>query len=305
MAWTSRWAAAAIAIYFAYILGPGWKDAVADKRVPLRQPVLKKWSAWPHMARYFSARLVRTAELPPDGNYIFTMVPHGLCAVSGWINFATDATGFSRTFPGINVHCCTLESNFRVPLLREYILAHGLLAASKGAIRNALTRGAGESVLLVPGGAAEALVAAPGTYNTLAGKRRGFVHMALETGASIVPVFAFGETDMYWTHIPARGSLLARVLRAVKGVCGFAVVLFWGVGFFHGHGIMPRAVPLTTVVGAPIKVDKWAGPKEGQEYSDQVEALHKQYCTAITTLWEQYKDQYAPDRKSELRILSE
>jgi hypothetical protein len=38
-------------------------------------------------------------------------------------------------------------------------------------------RGAGESVLLVPGGAAEALVAAPGTYDTVVGKRKGFVHV--------------------------------------------------------------------------------------------------------------------------------
>ena len=34
-----------------------------------------------------------------------------LCAISGWINFATHATGFPRLFPGINVSGSVLDSD--------------------------------------------------------------------------------------------------------------------------------------------------------------------------------------------------
>ena len=36
----------------------------------------------------------------PQGTYIFAMAPHGITALSAWIGFATEATGFSDLFPG-------------------------------------------------------------------------------------------------------------------------------------------------------------------------------------------------------------
>lgn len=55
---------------------------------------------WRWLADHFPAQLVRTTTLQPEGRYMFVMQPHGLCALSGWLNFSTDATGFARLFPG-------------------------------------------------------------------------------------------------------------------------------------------------------------------------------------------------------------
>jgi hypothetical protein len=52
------------------------------------------------MADYLQARLVKTAELDPEGRYVFAAYPHGISAISGWLSFATEATGFSTLFPG-------------------------------------------------------------------------------------------------------------------------------------------------------------------------------------------------------------
>jgi hypothetical protein len=52
------------------------------------------------MAAYFNAQLIKTADLDPQGRYIFAAYPHGITAISGWICFATEACGFSRIFPG-------------------------------------------------------------------------------------------------------------------------------------------------------------------------------------------------------------
>jgi len=58
------------------------------------------------MAEYFNARLIKTAELDPAGRYVFAAYPHGISAISGWLSFVTEATGFSQLFPGVLTHRC-------------------------------------------------------------------------------------------------------------------------------------------------------------------------------------------------------
>lgn len=55
------------------------------------------------MGDYLNARLIKTADLDPQGRYIFAAYPHGISAISGWVCFATEAAGFSRMFPGKQV----------------------------------------------------------------------------------------------------------------------------------------------------------------------------------------------------------
>jgi 2-acylglycerol O-acyltransferase 2 len=37
-------------------------------------------------------------------------------------------------------------------------------------------------------------------------RRKGFARIAVQTGASLVPVFAFGETDLFETFLAKPGS---------------------------------------------------------------------------------------------------
>lgn len=94
---------------------------------------------------------------------------------------------------------CTLTSNFRAPFIREYILAHGLRSVSRASILHILGSRPGNAVVLVPGGAAESLLAAPGRMDLVLNRRKGFVRVALRAGAALVPVLAFGENEMYST----------------------------------------------------------------------------------------------------------
>lgn len=63
---------------------------------------------WQRMADYLGARLVKTAELDPEQRYVFAAYPHGISAISGWMSFATEATGFSQLFPGGRAQGCAL-----------------------------------------------------------------------------------------------------------------------------------------------------------------------------------------------------
>jgi 2-acylglycerol O-acyltransferase 2 len=55
--------------------------------------------------------------------------------------FCTEALGFSQLFPGIKNTLLTLDSNFRIPIYRDYALAMGLASVSKESCENLLSRG--------------------------------------------------------------------------------------------------------------------------------------------------------------------
>ena len=46
-------------------------------------------------------------------------------SVQAVVNFAVGATGFRDFFPGIDLRLLTLSGNFRLPLVREYLMGMG------------------------------------------------------------------------------------------------------------------------------------------------------------------------------------
>lgn len=68
---------------------------------------------------------------------------------------------------GIDIHPMTLEVNFKLPFMREFLLLHGVVDASKTACLMVLGKGSGQAILLAVGGAQEALLAQPGTYDVV------------------------------------------------------------------------------------------------------------------------------------------
>eukprot|EP00877_Chromochloris_zofingiensis_P002734 jgi/Chrzof1/12461/Cz06g35060.t1_DGAT2F[v5.2] len=291
-----------LAMYIAYIWGPGMQTCEGHSwGAPLRRN--ERWqSMWLHMADYFNAQLIKTADLDPHGKYVFACYPHGISALSGWINFATEATGFSKLFPGITTFPMTLSSNFKSPLVREYCLLNGLRSCSRKGCSN-LLRKEGNAVVLFPGGAAEALLMENGKHKLVLNKRKGFVRIALQSGASLVPVYAFGETDTFTTHIPPPGSLGCKLQNLSHKYWGTSQPIFSGVGLFTQKGLIPYSTPLTTVVGAPIPVPKFEGDTATPEFEALVDMYHERYVKALLGLWEAYKDEFAKDRKGELTIV--
>lgn len=92
--------------------------------------------------------------------------------------------GFSQLFPGITNTLLTLDSNFRVPLYRDYALAMGLASVSRESCNNLLSKGGingegmGRAITIVVGGARESLDAKPGTFNIVLNRRKGFIKLA-------------------------------------------------------------------------------------------------------------------------------
>lgn len=171
--------------------------------------------------------------MDPTGNYLFGYHPHGIFCFGAISMFATEGSGFSRLFPGIGVRLATLSVTFLLPLYRDLILSLGLCSASRKSCEYILNSGPGQSLGIVVGGAGEALVSSPGATRLILKKRLGFIRLAIRQQAALVPVFAFGESDLYNQHDLAKGSFLDTLRTFVKDSCGISFPLFYGRGIFN------------------------------------------------------------------------
>ena len=84
--------------YYAYIWTAGYH--VAETAANMDKCPVRRWELWRHFADFFQGKLVKTADLDPSKNYVFSCHPHGICCYSVWMNFATEATGWSTKFAG-------------------------------------------------------------------------------------------------------------------------------------------------------------------------------------------------------------
>ena len=137
----------------------------------------------------------------------------------------SEATGFSKKFPGIDLRLMTLTSNFRIPFYGFFLSMMGIADASRESCNKSLQRGPGSAILLVLGGAKESLDAHPHRDYELTLHRKGFVKVALENKADLAPVFSFGETDVWDQVDNPRGSTLRTIQEKLQQRLGFAVPL--------------------------------------------------------------------------------
>lgn len=64
----------------------------------------------------------------------------------------------------------------------------------------------------------------------------------------LVPVFSFGETDIYDQVFGAEGSFLKRAQHYIRKTIGIAPIILMGRGFFqYSFGIIPLRKPITVV----------------------------------------------------------
>ena len=52
--------------------------------------------------------------------------PRLTSVLQAWLTFGTNATGFNKLFPNLDVRLLTLKINFKSPLWRNYLLLHGV-----------------------------------------------------------------------------------------------------------------------------------------------------------------------------------
>ena len=108
-------------------------------------------------------------------------------------------------------------------------------------------------------------------------KRKGFIQLALEQGASIVPVFCFNLAGSYKYYLP-RGKLMNSICRYI-GIIPMIYIGRFGIPFW-----IPYPKKLHVIIGKPIHI-----PKEDHVRSSSVDQYHQIFLREMENLCERHK----------------
>ncbi|KAG9338992.1 hypothetical protein JZ751_024390 [Albula glossodonta] len=115
-----------------------------------------------------------------------------------------------------------------------------------------------------------------------------------ERNADLVPVYNFGENELFRQVVFQDGSIMRTLQTAFKRVMGFAPCLFIG----QSWGLVPYKTPITTVVGRPISVPQFSSPPE-----EMVDHYHSLYMEALTQLFHAHKTRCGLSETHQLQII--
>jgi 2-acylglycerol O-acyltransferase 2 len=182
------------------------------------------------------------------------------------------------------------------------MLSLGFCSANKNTMKLRLET---ESIVLIPGGAAEALHAHRGILKLYLKNRKGFVRLALETNTKLIPVIGFGENDIFDTLYSYPGSagapsgsikpassspspvehanLIWKLQQRFMRTMSFSLPIL--------TSIIPKRTSLHVVVGAPVKFS-----------STNVDECHAVYLENLRKLYDDNKAKYGHEHV-ELEIM--
>ena len=164
---------------------------------------------------------------------------------------------------------------FVVPFLRQLWTWLGMEAINKQSMLRVLR--AGRTALIIPGGVAECLEMREGVETVYLRKRFGFVKLAIQTGASLMPAFTFGQSETYSYARLGPPLCSEKTTRWIAGIIQLAPMAFWG----RCGSFVPRQKAMRAVVGRPIEVTKTENPTNEQvaaklaEFIDEMVRLHE------------------------------
>lgn len=234
---------------------------------------------------YFPGRSIFLPQLQRDRTYLLAAWPHGVFGGAhhlGMVDF-TERAGVHVIYSGASVL-------LYIPFLRRFLTLLGFTSVTKRALRRVLD---GPTfpynvVHLVVGGIEE-MFYTPGSAREyeqiILRKRKGFIKLALETGADIIPMYSFGANQVYY-RIAGPHSLLCRLSRLMR-----VSITPWLGRWNVPMSVIGRVQPILTVTGEVFCV-----PRDVKEITPElIHQVHEDFCKALRKLFDEYKVVYVKE----------
>lgn len=229
------------------------------------------FEAW---RRYFQFKVWREEpKFAVNKNVLLAVVPHGLFPLSLTLLSGVQNEVFPELGNASGVSTAVASGMLWTPVLAPMLRWLGCIPATRHGVTQALQEG---SCILVPDGIAGAFHSDSAEELVYLNTRTGFIRMAIEQGALLVPVYCFGHTQL-WDVWPKHDSWIAALSRRWQ----FSLIWFWGEWWMPP---LPRRVPLTMVVGKGIAVAQERNPT-----AERVQQVHTQFTQALSSLYNRYR----------------
>lgn len=247
------------------------RDACLSKSV-------QRWWIWRVFQKYFDATI--SLEEPLDDNqlYIFCCFPHGACTANHLMTMTDSCEMLSKHYKGERRDLAA-SVLFMVPFLGELLLNLGCVDACSYTANYNLKKN--RSILVFIGGEREQLMTEQGKHKIYLKSRKGFIKLALQHGAALVPIYTFGETDVYTIS-----AFMLGFRQWLQKTFAMAVCITWG----RWGTIIPHKVPLRMEMGKPILVSKKL--KETITQGD-IDSLHTTFMNEQLRLFDRTKSKHA------------
>eukprot|EP00929_Paragymnodinium_shiwhaense_P121623 TRINITY_DN93936_c0_g1_i1.p1 TRINITY_DN93936_c0_g1~~TRINITY_DN93936_c0_g1_i1.p1 ORF type:complete len:337 (-),score=63.12 TRINITY_DN93936_c0_g1_i1:64-1026(-) len=139
---------------------------------------------------------IEQGTFDPNKQYLVVWHPHGAFTISALYLFAYYAAA-SKIFPGGRLYCAIADLLFNVPGLSELLLMCNARSIDSKTVNKVLQ--AGNCIAIQPGGIHEQVRTDENKEKVYFSGRLGFVRMAIKHGVPLLPIYAFGENQLFST----------------------------------------------------------------------------------------------------------
>lgn len=198
---------------------------------------------------------------------LFVVIPHGIVPIGCFM-----AISYIFSYlPAVTGTTFVASVVLRLPIIRQLLQLVGAQPADRPVVKNVLSKG--QHGYIVSGGIAELFMSDRKRERIFLKQRKGFVKIAKETNAILVPVYLFGHTRLF-DQLASGEGIAKKISRLIRG----SITMFWGPFYLP----IPYLTSLRVVTGPPLEID-WS------DDTMSVDVVHGKFVDSVQRLYDAHK----------------